>query len=378
MTDGTPRIPYIQSSASLQSPPPYAFPEVTVNSFVFEISMERVQHFCDRYFNIGDDADRDYVYRPLPAWPYASLQFLQYPAMISTARPGVGMGSVPYSARGTISQTEVFIAMPVMRYGKGGTKPLTHSALEWAIPFIVVDNPVSSVCGREMLGMGKLLAKIDMGKGDTPDSLHATVSLPGWEPYDLHTKQSSLPILDVKTKPVLPTNVEGARSSIASLFESREASWMLGNVASLGNFVETASLGLVPTTMRTVGLKQYRCAVEPLRAVYQALVTCRANYSNVRQFHLYNEKDVNIEFQDIGNFHYMLRSLFDVGATASGTSFPVNAIAGSRFVADINFDHMRVIRKFPIDRPGMPPQPGAKDLIAPWFRPLHGFFGPRR
>jgi hypothetical protein len=48
-------------------------------------------------------------------------------------------------------------------------------------------------------------------------------------------------------------------------------------------------------------------------------------------------------------------------------------------MADINFDTMRVIREFPIDRDGgLPPTPGSSDLIARWYRPLRGFFGPRR
>ena len=73
MTTARPRIPYVQSSASLQSPPPYSFPGVTVNSFVFEVSMARAQRYCDRFLNIGPEEERDYVYRPLAAWPYASL-----------------------------------------------------------------------------------------------------------------------------------------------------------------------------------------------------------------------------------------------------------------------------------------------------------------
>ena len=52
ITDAT-GIPYVQSSASLQVPPPYHFPGVTVNAFVWEASMARVQAYCDTFFNLG-------------------------------------------------------------------------------------------------------------------------------------------------------------------------------------------------------------------------------------------------------------------------------------------------------------------------------------
>ena len=375
-----PRIPYVQSDASQQVPPPYHFPGVTVNAFYWEVSMERVQAYCDRYLNIGDEASRDYVYRPVPTFPYASVLFLDYPTMISAIPDGSMHGAVPYPERGAISQTEVFVALPVMRYGKGGVKLITDSAVEWALPFIVVGNPMSSVCGREMLGLGKLLADIGNGEGRYPDSFLGTVKLPGWRDEKPGTMQETLDFLRIETKPPLPTHAgtQPRERTFATLLDAREALWGLGNLANMANFVDKASLSLIPTSMRTVGLKQYRDALDPARAVYQALVTCRALYSDVRDVCFYNPLDVDMSFYDVGSFHEMLKVFLEVGDEPTGLPHSVNAIAACRFVADIDYDQLRVIREFPIDRDGMPPTPGSSDMIARWLRPLKGFFAPRK
>lgn len=375
------RIPYVQSAASQQVPPPYHFPGVTVNAFYLDVSMAKVQEYCDRYLNIGDDATRDYVYRPVPFMPYATVLFLDYPTMISAAPASEMLGEVAYADRGAISQTEVFVALPVIRYGRGAKRLLTDTSLEWALPFIVVGNPMSSVCGREMLGLGKLLADIETGEGRYPDSFHGRISLPGWPDAEIGTMQVQQEFMRVETKPVLPTSAgtQPPRRTLASLLDSRAASKMLGGLASISNFIDTSSLGLIPTTMRTVGLKQYRDAAHPRRAVYQALVTCRAQYLNVRDVRFYNELDVDFHFNDTGSFHQILKVFLDVGEHPTEMPFSVNTVAGCRFMADINFDTMRVIREFPIERgSGLPPTPGSSDLISRWYRPLQGFFGPRR
>ena len=172
---------------------------------------------------------------------------------------------------------------------------------------------------------------------------------------------------------------QSPKQSMSTLFESREASFAIEEAASLSNFVADASLGMIPTNMRTVGLKQYRDAVHTDRAVYQSIVTCRARYSNLDKFKMYDEEDVRIEFSDRGSFNEILQVFLDVGPTPSNNSFRVKPIAGYRFEADIDYDQMRVIHSFPIDREdGLPPIPAQSDLDANWARSIKGFFGPLR
>lgn len=374
------RVPYVQSAGSQDVPPPYHFPGVTVHAFIWEAQMQPIQDYCDRFFNLGPAAERGFVYKPAPFWPYATLLFLEYPEMISANAHEQDTGEVPYCERGVTSQSEVFVALPVMRYGTTPTGFITDSELEWVLPFITVSEPWSCVCGREMLGLGKLLADIDIGEGKYPQSFKGSVTLPGWLEERSGVMQGKYPLLEVATGPTLPTfRAVDQERSLATLLQSRELGWLADNAAALANFVDTASLGLLPTTMRSVGLKQYRDALDPERAIYQALVTCRSQYSNVSGFKFYDEKDVRIGFSDIGSFHEILQTLLAVEGSPTGADVPVDAVAAFRFQADINYDLMRVIHQFPLDgAPGQAPSPMRSDLVARWFRPWQGFFGPRQ
>jgi hypothetical protein len=366
-------IPYVQSSASQEVPPPYYFPGVNVTAFVWEAQIDRVSAYCDRFFNLGTTRERGFVYKPAPAWPYATLLFMDYPMMISTAQQSIAP-EPEYSERGYVKQTEVFVAFPVVRYGATPANLVFGSTIEWAIPFIVVGNPMSAVCGREMVGLPKLLADIKIGDGDFPGSFEASVRLPGWPTRE--GAQAEEPFLVVKTAPSLPTyRGRPPASSIWSLFQSREAGWGFDEIANASNTLNRVTVGLAPSEMRTVSLKQIRDAVHPERALYQALVTCLSRYSNVREFSFYNERDVHIEFTTAGSFRSILELFRDL---PPGPANPIHAVkpkAAYRFTADIDFGDMRTIHTFPVDRgPGLPPVRASSDLAAPWARPWLGLF----
>jgi len=379
-----PVIPYVQSASSQEVPPPYHFPGVTVNAFVCDARIDIAQAWCDRFFNLGDEAQRGFRYGPAAFWPFALLLFIDYPVMISAGRAPENIGhEIPYCDRGVVSQQEVFIAIPVVRLGIGGAA-LATSTVEWMLPFITVGNPMSAVCGREMLGLEKLRAEIAFGEGEFPDSFHGQVSLPGWSVLDPDRMQRMLPFIDARTGPLSPTFRGAPReSSLYTLFRSRWASDAIDGLGALANLVDSASSGLVPTTMETVSLKQFRDAAQPDQALYQALIACRAKYSNIDNFRFYKEEDVQIAFNPQGSFAEIVRF---VETSTHGRRGQDNAPhqlarvrAGYRFNADIDFDQMRTLHTFSVDRGrGLPPTPASSDLTAPWLRPWKGFFGPRR
>lgn len=367
MTD----IPYVQSSASLEVPPPYQFPGVTVNGFVWTARMKPIQDYCDQMLNLGSDEDRGFVYKAAPFWPYATLLFIDYPEMIPSGRiPPTLKDQTPYSDRGSLHQREVFVAVPVVRYGLSPASLVLNTTLEWALPFIVVDAPGSAICGREMLGMGKVLADITLEQGKFPDSFDGTVKMLGWPTLDPGVMQEEMTFLNVTTQPVLPTfRGSEQHDSWATLFQSREASLAMDEMASISNFVDKASIGLIPTTMRTVGLKQFRDAAQPDKAVYQSLVTIRSKYSNISNMKLYSERDVDIEFNAQGSFGDVVKVFLEPPYTK------FSPIAAFRFTADIDFGEMRTIHTFPVDRgPGLRPVPASSDLISRVFRPWRGLF----
>lgn len=398
---------YVQTDNSLDIPPPYFFPGVTVQGMVIEADLAAVQRYCDTYLNLGPREERGFEYRAVPLWPYAQLLFLHYPVMISATKddievplmghkPESGDNSlrklgVPMADRGTTSQNEVFVAMPVMRYGIGAKGLLVESELEWILPFIVVDQPWSCVCGREMLGLGKMMSEISIGQGYLPGSFLGEVHMPGWRAKGEGLMDQSLPFLYVQTGPTLPTfRSSHPLKSLATAVADAPVRWAMEQVAGLMNLVDTASLGLIPTTMRTIGLKQYRDAVDPDHAVYQALVGCRAKYSEIRNLELYDERDIAVIFNDVGSFHEIIDVVLgpsekrhvpypEPGGVSAMTGRAAKVVGGFRFDANVDFDHMRVLHEFDIhDVDGTLLKQGSSNLTARWFRPLKGFFGPRR
>jgi hypothetical protein len=365
-------IRYTQFAASQEVPPPYHFPDVTVNAFVWEAQMKPIQEYCDTFFNIGSARERGFVYKPAAFWPYILLLFIDYPKMISSspARKNNG-GEVPYPDRGSITQTEVFVAAPVVRYGLTPISLLLDTAVEWALPFIVVGNAMSAACGREMLGMGKLLARIETGEGVAPDSFCGCVRLPGWRAPG--ERQEMLPFLEARTAPALPTGYGSpSDTSVWSLLQSREAGWMIDGFAYLNGIMGWLTAGVAPTVMRTISLRQIRDARDPEKAVYQAMESCRSKYSNVNRFRFYNENDVEITFGDAQSFSEILSVFLPVEVEHLAPKIKIKQPkAAFRFNANIDFDEMRTIHTFPVDN-GPASVAASSDLLAPQFRPLRG------
>jgi hypothetical protein len=371
-------IPYVQSVASQEVPPPYKFPGVQVNGFTWEANIDHVQAYCDHFFNLGDPKDRGFTYVAAAFWPYVQLVILDYPVMISASQkmPRGLIDLTPFSDRGVVSQREVFIALPVVRIGNTPLSLLTNTALECALPFIMVDDPNSAVCGREMLGMEKLRAGILLGESTFPDSFQARVTLPGW--LSTSTTQQMLPFLDVDTGPAVPTfRGPPDTKSLWTLFRSRAAERLMESATTGVNSIDTLSAGTVPTAMQTVSLKQFRDAALPERAIYQALVGYRSKYSRITNFQFYKEEDVNITFHEEGSFGDTLRFVELPPGNPSDRNKPFKTFhpkVAYRFTADIDFDNMLTLHTFSVDRPDLPPTKSTSDLIAPWLRPWRGLF----
>jgi hypothetical protein len=374
-------IRYVQSVASQQVPPPYHFPGVTVNAFLWDAPVGKIQAYCDRYFNLGEAAERGFVYRPAAFWPFVALLIIDYPIMVSSDRSRTDIGSTPFPDRGYMSQKEAFVVAPVLRSGTLPETMVLKMAMEWALPFIVVDNPMSAVCGREMLGLEKLLGNIEFGESDFPDSFKGRIHLPGWASLKPGEMQTKLKFLEVDTGPTLPTyRGSPAEDSVWTLLRSDTASKAISALGTAKDFMETVSLGFLSSGMRTVSLKQFRDAAYPSKALYQALVSCRSTYSSVRNFRFYNEQDVNITFYDHGSFDHILKVFIhhspnDPPREAGDRRVRVKPVAAFRFNANIDFDDMRTLHTFAV-APGehLPPCDTTDDMLAPWLRPIRGFF----
>jgi hypothetical protein len=378
---------FVQSVANQQTPPPYHFPNVRAHGFLIDIPMDAVQTYCDTYFNLGDAKERGFVYRPVAMWPYALLMVIEYPMMINSNRGQLGYAEIPFADRGYASQNEVFLAVPVLRHGAGVANFLLDAAVEWALPFIVVDNTTSAFSGREILGLEKLWGEIDLGAGSYPRGFSVRVSIPGWTSLNSQVMQQMLPIIAVTTGTPLPS--VGRASDVTSPWTTLQSPFALKAfefVAGAFDGLCTLSSGLIPSPMNLVALKQFRDARDPHRAIYQALVGARSRYYDVSDLQLYNEQDVSITLNPSGSFAEIARIFApappDPRAAGAETDpvapLGLTARGAFSFRANLDFDEMRTVHTFPVDGDDCADEAPniAGDLLSPWLTPLWGFFKP--
>jgi hypothetical protein len=368
MTTETTKVPYTQSAASLEVPPPYRFPGVSAYAFVWEAQMEPIQAFCDKFLNLGTCEQRGFVYKPAPFWPFTMLLFIDYPHMISTCpKPGEEMA---YGDRGYVKQTEVLVALPVVRTGVTNKTRLLDAEFEWGLPFIVVADAMSAVSGREMVGLPKLLATIQVN--EVPGSFTGTVDMLGWPDDDPDTMQQTMPFLTVTALPSLSSRrLPKDRESPWTALPGRLGGLLVEGLALTREIADAASLGMMPMAMQMVSLRQYRDALCVEKAVYQDLVTCRFTYMNIRNLQFYNEKYVTIDFNNVGSFSEIIRSFLVVKGKCPAKFSPTAAF---RFDADMDFDDMRTVRSVARDDHSAK-QDG--DATSAWVRAWQGFWPPR-
>lgn len=375
---------FVQSVANQQLPPPYSFPGVKAHGFLFEIPMNKVQAYCDKFFNLGDEDDRGFVYRCMPLFPYACLMAIDYPVMRSECSEKLAYDNTPFSDRGYASQSEIFVAVPVMRYGVTPGNILVESAMEWVLPFVAVDNSTSAFSGREMLGLPKVMARLDFIEDAEDGSFRAYAKLPGWRSLAPDAVQQDLEFLSIATGPSLgSTPLSNPHTSQWQVFGNRTTREAFEGVVSAITGVDTFVLGLLPTLTQVVALKQFRDAAQPDQAVYQALVGARVRYSNVGNLKFFENRDADVRFYDYGSFREIIRTfLGGESRVPEGSDIPevkVPVEAAFSFTADIEYDVNRAMHVYVKDGQELTRhnQPPGVTMLPPWWLPWRGFFAPR-
>ena len=175
-------IPYTQSVASQEVPPPYHFPGVTVNALRLGgppgqgaglLRPVLQPGRCERArLHLRAGAHVALRHAAVHRLPGDDQRQPDTDEAVLDACPTPTAGS---SASGRCSSRSRWSGA-----GSAGRRLITDTTLEWALPFIVVGEPMSAVCGREMLGLEKLRADIQIGESSFPDSFRGQVSLPGW------------------------------------------------------------------------------------------------------------------------------------------------------------------------------------------------------
>jgi hypothetical protein len=236
-----------------QLPPPYQFPQVSINSFRLRGTLDAINKLCENFLNIGTEEARGFRY--VAASPFVDMEVLHYPRMKCT--------SPPFSDQGFSSQNEIYFrAMVAKLEPSSGTNFLSPTWIGWFVPYIFVDNPWSLISGREVIAFPKNLARFDFGTSQ------------GTSPYPIKVSASVL-------NPYSPTTILRPGEVVNIQLGARARSkppigpWPWGDIdmSDIPSFLQD-SLDVfrkIPK-LSLIGLKQFRDAQDPSIACYQALV----------------------------------------------------------------------------------------------------------
>jgi hypothetical protein len=261
-------VDFIVSNDPQQVPPPYEFPAMRMNAFAIDLPYDFQRDFCRKFLAVSPDL------RYLPVIPAGYVCVVEYPRMFNPN----------YRTDGYLEQTEVFLTFPALRFTRVIGNFFIPVGIDWAFPFISVNNATSSISGREVLGFNKLLGDIDVtpgypGKpGEAPVPVNALVRLPTFRRYTALSKQRLWPILRVRGGAAL-TGDAAHGETLAQRFP-----WSL-----LDQMDKRASMASIPAgveqtpgRLRAINLKQFLNGEDPTQAVFQGLVGCSFTYRNIR------------------------------------------------------------------------------------------------
>jgi hypothetical protein len=241
---------YRNQIGEAQSPPPYTFPNVSINSFRLEADFDQLTALCDDLLNVGDIGDRGFEFRPISR--YVDLEVLYYPRMEYAYFPPLGY----------ITQSELCVRIFVMKYVVLGDLLVPDGELLIFCPFLIVDHPLSAFAGRDVLGFPKLLGSFTATAAKGPFTI---VSAPVFTTFTGEVKASPQPVV----------TIEAADASTAAARLPREQ-WPWGEIDAGAMDLAHQALGrsIVPTPgfFGCVLMKQFRDPVLPLNACYQAIL----------------------------------------------------------------------------------------------------------
>jgi hypothetical protein len=242
---------YVSQIGDTQNPPPYTFPDVDINSFRLEVDLDVLTALCDELLNIGDADDRGFEYRPV--FPFVDLEVLNYPKM--------EYGLFPPS--GFVSQHECYVRFFVMKYigWNGWLWPDGEMAV--FCPMLIVDNPWSAFAGRDVMGLPKLLGDFAPFSAASP---FTTIKTEVFRDLFVGQKSTVEPVVTIAKAPT------GAKA-----IKPRDAGkWPWGDIEDdaigAAERVLGKSLVFAPTIFECVAMKQFRDAMNPFNACYQAIL----------------------------------------------------------------------------------------------------------
>jgi hypothetical protein len=242
---------YVNQIGEAQSPPPYTFPGVSINSFRLAADLEQLTRLCDDVLNVGDLEDRGFEFRPI--FPFVDLEVLYYPRMEYAYFPPLGY----------ITQNEFCVRIMVIKYIDIGGMLMPDGEVAIFCPCLIVDNPLSAFAGRDVLGYPKLLGSFTSSAASGP---FTTISAPVFTSFTDEVEASAQPIVAIE-----------AAGANARQLGAPGRNWPWGEIDVDAMNVAHQALGrslvFTPGLFACVLMKQFRDpTLSTLNACYQAIL----------------------------------------------------------------------------------------------------------
>lgn len=253
---------FILRTDNPEIPPPYVFPDITIQSYRLPATLSNLQQLCDQLLNIGDLEDRGFEY--LAVAGFVDMEIVTYPKM--------SFAESPYSSWGFATQQEFYFRFFVWKFVYVSGVFFPEPLPEFCIPFIFVDNSWSMISGRNVIGFPKAMAEFTPPK--VLGAPQITISTPVLATHSPTTQLQMTPIVRIdpwpQGNPQVPNGVWP---------------WLdLGVELSdplLNDYLQLLQAA-IPDTFATVELKQFRDAASLTEACYQAVVATRFSPTNIK------------------------------------------------------------------------------------------------
>jgi hypothetical protein len=242
---------YHDQIGEVQSPPPYLFPDVSINSFRLAADYDQLKRLCDDILNVGELEDRGFEFRPI--FPFVDLEIIHYPRMEYAFFPPAGY----------ITQNECCIRLFVAKFISVGGWFVPDGEVSFFCPFLVVDNSWSAFAGRDVLGFPKLLGSFNPSPTASP---FTTVSTEVFTSLTGGVRAAPHPVVRIES---------AGRGNKAIGANARN--WPYGEIdadlLSLAHPALRGSLIFDPVVFGCVQMKQFRDpTISTLSACYQAIL----------------------------------------------------------------------------------------------------------
>jgi hypothetical protein len=256
-------VQFVMRPDNPEVPPPYSFPGITIMSFRLPATLAKLQDLCDELLNIGSSQQRGFEYRAVAG--FVDMELVTYPKMV--------FDQSPFNNQGFATQQELYFRFMVWKYvSVSGLQFPGAATPEWTIPFIFVDNSWSLISGRSVIGFPKVMAQFSPTPFLNANPFNISASALVLETHSPTTKLDWRPIVKIDAD-------KGAAPAPVGVWP-----WIgLGSalVDPLLDEPLQLLLAAAPDAFSTIELKQFRDAMNPTEACYQAVVATRFSPSNM-------------------------------------------------------------------------------------------------